>query len=57
MSSVDDPQFEVLLACFEGHKRAGKSRRQLGRRIKAGSGAIVDEVVVSVNHKGTVRHQ
>ena len=54
MSSVDDPQLEILLACFEGHKRAGKSRRQLGRRINGGSGAVVDEVVLSVNHKGVV---
>ena len=38
MSAVDDPQLEVLLACFEGHQRAGKSRRQLGRRIKGGGG-------------------
>ena len=55
MSAVDDPQFEVLLACFEGHQRAGKSRRQLDRRIKGGGGAILDEVVVSVNQKGTLR--
>ena len=54
MSSVDDPQLEILLACFEDHKRAGKSRRQLGRRINGGSGAVVDEVVLSVNHKGVV---
>ena len=37
MSAVDDPQFEVLLACFEGRQRAGKSRRQLDRRIKGGA--------------------
>ena len=49
MSAVDDPQLEVLLACFEGHKRAGKSRRQLGRRINGGAAAILDEVVLSAS--------
>ena len=52
---ADDPQLEVLLACFDGHKRAGKSRRQLDRRIKERGGTILDEVVVRVDHKGTVQ--
>jgi uncharacterized membrane protein len=55
MSRVDDLQLEVALACFDGHRRAGKIHRGLGRRIKGHGGTLVDEVVVRVNHKGVVR--
>jgi hypothetical protein len=33
--SGDDPQLEVLLACFEGQKHAAKVHRPLGEQIKA----------------------
>ena len=55
MGGADDPQLEVLLACFNGHKHASKSGRQLDRRIKDRGGTILDEVVVRVDHKGSVR--
>jgi uncharacterized membrane protein len=55
MGGADDPQLEILLACFDGHKRAGTIHRALGRRIKGHGGAFVDEVVVRVNHKGAVQ--
>jgi uncharacterized membrane protein len=55
MSRVDDPQLEVLLACFDGHKRAGKSRRDLDRRIKERGATVLDEVVVRVNQSGNAQ--
>ena len=34
--SSEAPQLEVLLACFDGHKRAAKVRHPLSEQIKAG---------------------
>ena len=57
MSAVDDPQLEVLLACFDGHKRAGKAVGSSADGSRRAAAAILDEVVVRVNHKGAVHIQ
>ena len=34
------PQIEVLLACFEGHKRAAKAHHPLSGQVKADGAEI-----------------
>ena len=46
--SGEDPQLEVLLACFEGHKRAAKVHHPLSTQIKADGTEILDEAVLTV---------
>jgi len=53
--SSEDPQLEVLLACFEGDKRAGKVHHPLTKQLKADGAKILDEVVFAVTAKGKVR--
>jgi uncharacterized membrane protein len=45
----------VLLACFAGHKRAAKTRREIGKRIRRQGDSILDEVVLSVDPDGRVQ--
>ena len=45
----------VLLACFAGHKRAAKIRRQLDKQLGQSGDAILDQVVVTVNAKHKAR--
>ena len=45
----------VLLACFDGAKRAAKIRRQMDKRIDEGGDAILDQVVVKVDSKHKVQ--
>jgi uncharacterized membrane protein len=47
-----DPEFQMVLACFAGGKRAAKVRRDLRARLAAGGEAVLDEVVLRVNAKG-----
>jgi uncharacterized membrane protein len=53
--SGEDPQLEVLLACFEGHKRAAKVHHPLSTQIKADGAEILDEAVLTVTPKGKAR--
>lgn len=53
--SSESPQLEVLLACFEGHKRAAKVRHPLSEQIKAAGAEILDEAVFVVTPKGKAR--
>ena len=55
MSSEDDPPLEVLLACFEGRKRAAKVHHPLSKQIKAEGAEILDEAVLTVTPKGKAR--
>jgi uncharacterized membrane protein len=55
MSSADDPQLEVLLACFQGRKRAAKVHHPLSKQIKAEVAEILDEAVLTVTPKGKAR--
>ena len=55
MSSADDPQLEVLLACFESHSRAAKVHHPLSKQIKAEGAEILDEAVLTVTPKGKAR--
>jgi hypothetical protein len=55
MSSADDPQLEVLLACFESHSRAAKVHHPLSKQIKAEGAEILDEAVLTVTSKGKAR--
>jgi hypothetical protein len=50
--STQDPQLEVLLACFDGHKRAGQVRGPLGKKLEANGAKTLDEVVFSVTPTG-----
>jgi uncharacterized membrane protein len=45
----------VLLACFDGHKRAAKARHPLSEQIKTGGAEIRDEAVFAVTAKGKAR--
>lgn len=49
------PQLEMLLACFEGHKRAAKIRHQLSEQVKAAGAEILDEAVFAITPKGKAR--
>ena len=42
----------VLLVCFAGAKRASHVRSELGKGVRSGGGALLDEVVLRVNGKG-----
>ena len=53
--SSEAPQLEVLLACFEGHKRAAKVHHRLSEQIKADGAEILDEAVLAVTPKGKAR--
>jgi uncharacterized membrane protein len=55
MSSEYDRPLEVLLACFEGHKRAAKVHHPLSKQIKAEVAEILDEAVLTVTPKGKAR--
>ena len=45
----------MLLACFDGHKRAGAVHRPLGRQLKTEGGKILDEVLFTVTPNGKAR--
>lgn len=51
----DEPQFEVVLACFDGRRTAGRSRRRLSAEVKAGGARILDEVVLVSSERGKAR--
>lgn len=53
--SGGDSQVEVLLACFEGHQRAGKAHHSLTKKLEADGAKILDEVVLTVSAKGKAR--
>lgn len=53
--SSEAPQLDVLLACFEGHKRAAEVRHPLSEQIKADGAEILDEAVFEVTPKGKAR--
>ena len=53
--STGDAQLEVLLACFEGHKRAGKVHGTLGKKLEASGAKILDQAVLSVTDKGKAK--
>jgi len=42
----------LLLACFEGAKKASKIRKTLNGQIHASGGVVLDEVILHVNGKG-----
>lgn len=52
--SGEGQQLEVLLACFEGHKRAGKLHSELGKKLEADGAKILDQAVFSVTPEGKV---
>ena len=51
--STGGPQLEVLLACFDGHKRAAKVHGPLGKKLEASGAKILGQAVFSVTDKGT----
>lgn len=53
--SSEAPQLEVLLACFEGRKRAAEVHHRLSEQIKADGAEILDEAVFAVTPKGKAR--
>jgi len=53
--SAGQPRLEVLLACFQGRKRAARVRRPLSEQIKAAGAEILDEFMLTVTPKGKAR--
>lgn len=53
--SSEAPQLEVLLACFEGHKRAAKVHHPFSEQIKAAGAEILAQAVFAVTPKGKAR--
>jgi hypothetical protein len=47
----------VFLVYFNGFQRAGKVRRSLGERIKAGDGDVLSTTVLRVDPKGKAKIQ
>jgi uncharacterized membrane protein len=53
MNEVQQPsRLCVLLVCFSGVKRASRVKSELGKGVRSGGGALLDEVVLRVNSKG-----
>ncbi len=42
----------MLLVCFAGAKRASDVRSELGKGVRSSGGALLDEAVLKVSHKG-----